>query len=169
MDANLSVNDPSHEFFLHPSDNPNNVLVSELMNGENYGLWKKAMEVALIAKNKLGFVLGTCPRPAATSPLINQWDRCDKMVISWIINAVIKDIGQSLLFSSSARDVWVQLEQRFGEADGTRIFKIQRDLCLISQNNSSVAEYFTQIKKMWDIQQYDHYSPLQLWDRVCQF
>ena len=29
------------------------------MNGDNYGYWKKAMEVALIVKNKLGFVLRT--------------------------------------------------------------------------------------------------------------
>ena len=65
------------------------------------------------------------------------------MVISWLIHAVVKDIG-------TARSVWVQLEQTFGEADGTRIFKIQRDLCLISQNNLSVAYYFTQIKKIWN-------------------
>ena len=105
------------------------------------------MEVALIAKNKLGFALGTCSRPTTGSPLEGQWNRCDKMVLSWIINAVVKDIGQSLLFSSSANAVWLQLEPRFGEADGTRIFKIQRDLCTISM---SVADYFTQIKKLWD-------------------
>ena len=105
MDVNMDVNDPSHELFLHPSDNPNNILVSELMNGENYGHWKNAMEVALIAKNKLGFALGTCSKPAVGSPLTGHWDRCDKMVISWIINAVIKDIGQSLLFSSMANAV----------------------------------------------------------------
>ena len=119
MAVNMNVNDPSHELFLHPSDNPNNILV------KNYGHWKKAMEVALIAKNKLGFALGTCAKPSVGSPLAGHWDRCDKMVISWIINAVINDIGQSLLFSPTANAVWVQLEQRFGEVDGTRIFKIQ--------------------------------------------
>ena len=72
------------------------------------------MEVALIAKNKLGFALGTCSKPPADSLLVGHWDRCDKMVISWIINAVIKDIGQSLLFFPIANAVWVQLEQRFG-------------------------------------------------------
>ena len=51
------------------------------------------MEVALIAKNRLGFVLGNRSKPASTSPLAAQWDRCDKMVISWLINAMVKDIG----------------------------------------------------------------------------
>ena len=59
MVVNMNVNDPTHELFLNPSDNPNNILVSALMNGENCGHWKKAMEVALIAKNKLGFASGT--------------------------------------------------------------------------------------------------------------
>ena len=57
--VNLDVNNPSHVLFLHPSDNPSNILVSELLNGENYGHWRKAMEIALISKNKLGFVLET--------------------------------------------------------------------------------------------------------------
>ena len=66
------VNNPSHAMFLHPSDNPNHTLVSELMNDENYAHWRKAVEVALIAKNKLGFVMGSCTRPLATSPLVGQ-------------------------------------------------------------------------------------------------
>jgi len=147
---NVIVNKPLHILFLHPSDNSNNILVSELMNGENYACWRKAMEVALIAKNTLGFMLGDCTKPPATLPLVGQWDKCDKMVISWLFNAVIKDIGQSILFSSTERDVWLQLERRFGEIDSTKLFRVQRDLCMISQNNMSVADYFTQIKKLWD-------------------
>jgi len=83
--VNLDVNNPTHTLFLHPSDNPNNVLVSKLLNGENYGHWRQAMEIALISKNKLGFVLGTCTKPAPDSlmtVLADHWDRCDKMVIS---------------------------------------------------------------------------------------
>jgi len=54
------------------------------------------MEIALISKNKLGFVLETCSKPILGSPmasLADKWDQCDKMVISWLINAVVKDIG----------------------------------------------------------------------------
>jgi len=72
------------------------------------------------------------------------------MVIYWLINAVFKDISQSILFSSTARDVWLQLERRFGEVDSTKLFRVQRDVCLISQNNVSIADYFTQIKKLWN-------------------
>jgi len=48
--------DPSHELYLYPSDNPSHVLVNNLLDGRNYGHWRKAAEIALIAKNKIGFV-----------------------------------------------------------------------------------------------------------------
>ena len=144
-----NLNEPSHLLYIHPSDNPNNILVSDLLNGDNYNHWKKAMEIALVAKNKLGFVLGYCAKPTSAN-LLAHWERCDKIVLSWIMNAVVKDIAQSILFSATARDVWVQLEQRFGEADGTKVFQIQRELCAISQGHQSVIEYSTQIKKLLD-------------------
>lgn len=70
---------PSHVLYLHPSGNANNVLVSDLLDGRNYGHWKRAMEVALIDKNKLSFVRGTYTRPNSSPTLQSQWDRCDNM------------------------------------------------------------------------------------------
>jgi len=130
---NLEILNPSHDLFLHPSDNPNNILVNELLNGRNYGTWRKSMEIALIAKNKLGFVLGTTAEPAATDPLQSQWNRCDKMVISWILHAVEKKISDSILFSFSSKQIWLDLEQRFGQSDGTKFFQVKKDLYSISQ------------------------------------
>ena len=146
---NTEIHNPSHDLFLHPSDNPNNSLVNEVLNGRNYATWKKSMEIALIAKNKLGFVLGTTARPD-TERLQNQWNRCDKMMISWILHAVEKRISDSILFSNSSRQIWLDLEQRFGQADGTKFFQVKKDLYSISQGNNDIAAYFTEIKRLWD-------------------
>ena len=108
------------------------------------------MEIALIAKNKLGFILGTYSKPDISSPLLNQWNRCDNMVISWLLHAVEKRISDSILFSSSSRQIWVDLEQRFGQSDGTKFFQVKKDLYSISQGNQDIATYFTGIKKLWD-------------------
>ena len=94
---------PSHIMFLHPSEHPNSLVVSELLNGRNYGTWKKSMEFALIA--------GTCTAPAANTPLFAQWNRCDKMVISWLVHNVEKTISDNILFSSSSRQIWIDLQQ----------------------------------------------------------
>ena len=53
-----NLSEPSHRLYMHSSDNPNNILVSDLLNGDNYSHWQKAMKIDLVAKNKLWFVLG---------------------------------------------------------------------------------------------------------------
>jgi len=94
----LLVLDHSHELFLHPSDHPNCSLASEPLTGLNYGQWKRSCEVSLVSKHKLGFVNGSCAKPA-TGPLISQWERCNAMVISWLLHSIRKDIGTSVLFA----------------------------------------------------------------------
>jgi len=106
------------------------------------------MEIALIAKNKLGFVLGTCSKPDASSPLLNQWNRCDKMVISWLLHAVEKRISDNILFSSSSRQIWADREQRFGQSDDTKFAQVKKDLYSIFQGNQDIATYFIEIKKL---------------------
>ena len=73
IDTNMlyvgNLSEPSHLLYIHLSDNPNNILVSDLLNGNNYSHWEKAMEIALIAKNKLGFLLGQCAKPTAANLL----------------------------------------------------------------------------------------------------
>ena len=41
-----NVLNPSDNLCLHPLDNPNYMLVNDLLNGKNYGTWKKSMEIA---------------------------------------------------------------------------------------------------------------------------
>lgn len=106
--------------------------------------------MALIGKNKLKFVLGEYAKPNSTSPFVDKWNRCNKMILDWIMHATIKNISDNIMFSSTPRDAWIELKQSYGQADGTRMFEIQRDLCSISQNVLSVAEYFTKIKNFWN-------------------
>lgn len=42
-----------------------------------------------------------------------QWDMCNSMVTCWIHNNVSVTIKKSVLFITSASEVWKQLEKRF--------------------------------------------------------
>ncbi|KAK4386184.1 hypothetical protein Sango_2489000 [Sesamum angolense] len=72
------------------------------------------------------------------------------MVVSWILNSISKDIAEAFLYATSARDLWLELESRFGESNGPLLYQIQREIASISQENMSVAVYFTKLKKLWD-------------------
>jgi gag-polypeptide of LTR copia-type len=96
--------DPSSHFFLHHSDNPGITLVPQLLTESNYPAWSRAMNTALSAKNKLGFVNGTIKQPE--EPLEYQmWKRCDTMVLSWIWNSVSKELTNSVIYLNTAKEV----------------------------------------------------------------
>ena len=58
-----SYNDP---YYLHNSDGPGLVLVSQTLTGDNYATWSRSMRIALSVKNKLDFVEGSLPQPNET-------------------------------------------------------------------------------------------------------
>lgn len=68
------------------------LLVSKPFEGMGFGSWKRAMEIALSAKNKYGFVTGIVKKPYLSSDQIQYWERCNNMFISWILNALSKKI-----------------------------------------------------------------------------
>ncbi|XP_076947533.1 uncharacterized protein LOC143619507 [Bidens hawaiensis] len=100
--------DSSNPLYIHPSDHPGMLLVSKVFDGSGFGAWKRAISIALSAKNKLGFVNGEIE--AATVPIQRQtWQRCNNMVISWLLNALSKDISESVLYAQTANQIWKEL------------------------------------------------------------
>lgn len=142
-------------YFLHHSDTSNLVLVSELLTDENYITWSRSMLLALSIRNKLGFIDGTLTQP--TGPLLSAWIRNNHIVIAWILNSVSKGISSSILFSDSARSIWLDLKERFQRKNGPRIFQLKRSLATLTQDQHSVTMYFSQLKSIWD--EYTTYRP----------
>lgn len=68
------IADDANPYFLHPSDNPGVILVTQLLIGDNYHTWARSMSMALSAKNKLGFVDGMILKPV---------NNVDLMFFSW--------------------------------------------------------------------------------------
>ncbi|XP_073310027.1 uncharacterized protein [Primulina huaijiensis] len=146
--SNFSFNDP---LYLHPSDAPGiSLVVDPLIGSENYGIWSRAMKIALHAKNKLGFVDGTCRKPAANSPSLYQWERCNAVVLSWIFSSVSKEIFCGLVYAKEASSVWADLKERFDKICGSRIYAIHRDIVRLSQGSGTISVYFSKLKQLWD-------------------
>lgn len=144
------VEDSSSPYFLHNGDHPGLNLVSNLLTGANYHTWRRAMLMALTAKNKVGFVDGTISRPMSHDLIYGAWNRCNSMISSWIINAVSREIADSLLYLDSACDIWRDLNDRFNQGNGPRIFQIKKQLSALNQGSLDVNSYFTKLKILWD-------------------
>ncbi|KAL6311931.1 hypothetical protein AAG906_013204 [Vitis piasezkii] len=144
------VEDSSSPYFLHNGDHPGLNLVSNLLTGANYHTWRRAMLMALTAKNKVGFVDGTISRPMSHDLIYGAWNRCNSMISSWIINVVSREIADSLLYLDSACDIWRDLNDRFNQGNGPRIFQIKKQLSALNQGSLDVNSYFTKLKILWD-------------------
>ena len=88
------------------------------------------MTLALNSKNKLHFVNGSIKIPSEEIDPEGYaaWSRCNDMVHSWIINTLIPEISDSVIYYSTAHEVWEDLHDRFSQSNAPRIFEIQRDI-----------------------------------------
>lgn len=144
----ISANDP---YYLHHFDNPGQMLVSQILTGDNYASWSRSMTISLSVKNKLEFIDGSLPRPPNTDPvLLRSWTRNNNIVISWILNSISKEISASVIYLDTAYAMWKELKERFQQSNGPRVFQIKRDLMTLTQGQDSVSNFFTKLKVLWE-------------------
>ncbi|XP_070011203.1 uncharacterized protein [Nicotiana sylvestris] len=73
--ATTNIPEPSSPLFLLPSDAPGVSLVAVPFLGIGFGGWKRSMMVSLSARNKIGFIDGSCAKHVVNSSQYRQWDR----------------------------------------------------------------------------------------------
>ncbi|XP_075107126.1 uncharacterized protein LOC142180099 [Nicotiana tabacum] len=142
--------DPSNPLYLHPSDNPDAMLVSVPFSGVGYRSWRHSVLRGLSVKNKLGFINGECKSPDPHPPAFCQWERCDDMVTSWIFNSLLKDIADSVEYANDVVELWIELEDRYEQTNGARLYQIQKEINDISHGTLDITSYYTKLKKLWE-------------------
>ncbi|XP_060215369.1 uncharacterized protein LOC132642117 [Lycium barbarum] len=142
--------DSSHVFYVHPSDSPGCQLVAVPFNGCGFVTWRSSILTSLSAKNKLGLIDGRNDKPAVDSPFFPYWERCNDMVKAWITNSVSREIATSVVCMKTAKEVWEDINQRFGNSNSSKYIQIQREIASTSQGSSDIATYFTKLRNLWD-------------------
>nr|XP_016433975.1 PREDICTED: uncharacterized protein LOC107760444 [Nicotiana tabacum] len=119
------VIDSTHPYYLHPSDYPGMNFVSSSFDGKDMEVGKGQLSLPCLQRT------------------------------SWDLLMVLLSSQKLILQSSkpeqdSANDLWSDLEDRFGQANGAKFFQLQKELSLVVHGNSSVSTYFTKMKSPWD-------------------
>nr|KYP46171.1 hypothetical protein KK1_032275 [Cajanus cajan] len=141
---------PLSVYYIAPGENPSMALVSPLLTVKNYHSWSRGMKRSLISKNKFKFVNGSLPMPHAFDPSFDAWERCNNLVLSWILNSVEPTISQSIVYIEVAVVAWKLLKDRFSQADRVRVFELQEELMSLKQGANSVAQFFKEMTTIWD-------------------
>ena len=104
------------------------------------------METGLVTKRKLGFVQDTVTRPTNDVIKAEMWDTCNSMIIPWLTSFVLNPSANRSCFLNSARKILLQLEQRFALSNGSRKYKLNKDIYEVKQNHASISDYYTKLK-----------------------
>jgi len=137
--------DTESMFYVLPSEGPNFVLVTPLLDGSNYLAWICSMIRAFGVKNKLKFVDGSLEVPDEDDLNCNAWERCNHLIQSWIINFVSPQTAQALVFHEIAIDAWLDLKERFSKVDRIRIATLRSTINNLKQGSKYVLDYFTEM------------------------
>ncbi|XP_071699852.1 uncharacterized protein [Rutidosis leptorrhynchoides] len=147
----LDFGDP---LYLHPSDTSSTSLVSFKLKGtENYKIWSRSVLLAIGTKNKVGFVDGTCVKNTIDEVLSKQWDRCNYVVLSWLLGSIYNELYVGLIFYENASTVWSELKETYDKIDGPIIFNLHFNISTLKQGGSSLSEYYHKLNSLW--KQYD--------------
>ena len=78
------------------------------------------------------------------------WKKADCLVLSWLLNSISKDILESFIFANSSRDLWLEIEARFGDCNGPMIYQTHREINNTLQGIMSVTQYYSKFKRLCD-------------------
>ncbi|XP_026450603.1 uncharacterized protein LOC113350688 [Papaver somniferum] len=155
VDSNPHLH-PSSPYYVHPADNPTTILYQPVLTSENYATWVRGFRKALSAKDKLGYIDVTIVKPEVPADM-PYWQRCDDLVGNWVCNSCEPEIGRSVMSFDTAHEIWMDLKSRFAQSNATKLYAIKQSISTLKQEHNSVAQYYTQLKTLWD--QLDSFRP----------
>ncbi|KAH0705473.1 hypothetical protein KY289_010549 [Solanum tuberosum] len=118
----------NHPLFLSPADISSvNMISFQLIGIENYALWSRSIRLALLARNKIGLVDGSCKQEDVSA-----------------------ELRGGVAFASSAQSVWNDLKEIFDQLDRSRTFSLHKEIATLQQGTDFVSAYFTKLKTLWD-------------------
>jgi len=148
-----TVTNPSQstasKYYVHPSDGPNFVKVTPILDKSNYLSWAWAIRRALMVNNKFQFVDGSIPISALLDPNRQACEWCCDLIHSWISYPVSPQIAQLIVFIENILDVWIELKKKKNDSSNLIVLLLlSYDMIWITWKQGSlfVTNYFTELK-----------------------
>ncbi|KAF3779043.1 hypothetical protein EJ110_NYTH34973 [Nymphaea thermarum] len=129
---------------------------------ENDMQWSAAMTMGIAARGRIAYINGRTIEPNEMNVVWDTWFLEDNQVKTWIVNSVSPDIQPLILRKRTARDMWVILEQMYGQKKRiVRVYQLMKDVYSLWQGEHSVADFNAALKSKWEDL---HYYSDDTWD-----
>ena len=70
------------------------------------------------------FENGKITKPYLDLPLYEDWENCNTMVLSWMINSMHMDLSNSIMYCETAKEMWIELQNVFSQGNGPKIYNL---------------------------------------------
>ena len=100
---------------------------------------------SLTARNKLAFINGNLKKPTDDPIKSLKWERANDVVSSWILSSISESIQAGHVYSEIAENIWNELYETYNKSDGSVIFNIHQKINSLTQNESSLSEYYNKL------------------------
>lgn len=101
---------------------------------------------------------GSIAQPTGNLNHLAMWNRCNDMVVSWLLNSISIEIRNSVAYLTTAKQIWDDLTTRFAQTNMPRTFQLRKDLSAIQQGTLSITSYFTKFKTL--VAELDNLAPI---------
>ncbi|XP_074303201.1 uncharacterized protein LOC141637628 [Silene latifolia] len=105
-------------------ENPGSNITQVAFNGNKYDEWSRAFHIALLAKDKLGYIDGSISKPAESAAEFKTWHSTNALVTTWIFNSIEPDLRRSIAYRPEAKQVWNKMKQRFCQGNDARVYRL---------------------------------------------
>lgn len=72
------------------------------------------------------------------------------MLRAWIRNSLSPELQEAFVYIASDKDLWDNLEEKFGQCNGVFINQLKRSITSLKQGDSTVTACFTRLQRMVD-------------------
>ncbi|CAL8156129.1 unnamed protein product [Prunus armeniaca] len=97
------------------------------LNGSNYPLWSKVLEMHIAGRGKKGFVTGSIKEPNEDSADYDAWETENAIVKRWLINSMDPNIMGFFIHLRTAQEVWEEVARKYYDgSDISQIYELKR-------------------------------------------
>ena len=104
----------------------------------------------ICGKSKEEFLNGQAVSPPEDDATFKSWKANNNMVMSWLVNSMIPEIGENFLLYSTAAEIWEAAKITFSSYENSsEVFETESILYELKQGELSVTQYFSALTRQW--------------------
>ncbi|KAI6670061.1 hypothetical protein NL676_004946 [Syzygium grande] len=127
-----------------------NLITQIQLKGENYEEWAQAMQTALRAKKKYGFIDRFVKQLVDDSLELEDWWTVNSMLASWVFNTIEPTLHLTISHMENVKDLWEDIKQRFLVGNGPQMQQLRSDLANCRQDGQPIVSYFDCVEPLLD-------------------